>query len=57
MSITELQKHQIRTALQNSSEVLNAIKRRKLTAKGLSSMKTLESAVQHLELFIVTCED
>ena len=54
MKLTELQVHKIDEALSSSQSVLAQIKQKQLRGKDLQRMKTLESAVVHLETFRIT---
>jgi hypothetical protein len=51
--LNELQKHQLREALDNSSSVQNFYRRRTLKGKDLEIMKTLETAVSALEVVVM----
>ena len=54
MKLTELQIHKIDEALSSSQSVLAQIKQKTLQGKSLKDMKTLETAVTHLEIFRLT---
>ena len=54
MKLTDLQRHKIDQALSESQSVLSEIKRTPLKGKNLEYMKLLESAVQHLEIFVIS---
>jgi hypothetical protein len=51
IKINEVQQHRIKVALSESSAVLREIKSKPLKGQPLACMKTLEAAVQGLELF------
>jgi len=51
MKISELNKYLLHVSRINALTVLNEIKRHPLTGHNLEDMKTLETAVQHLEIF------
>jgi hypothetical protein len=53
IKLTELQAFQIRNAIASAGAVLNEIKLKHLSGKALNDMKTLESAVQGLECFML----
>lgn len=53
MKLTPLQRHLIETSYNGASQVLQQIKQKPLKGKDLSDMKTLEAAVQHLEVVLI----
>lgn len=50
IKLTDLQKHKLRTAYKDAADVLREIKAKPLTGEKLKEMKTLEEAVQLLEI-------
>lgn len=53
LKLTALQEHKARSAHQNASDVLREIKSKPLKGEALKDMKTLEEAVQCLEVFVI----
>lgn len=53
LKLTPVQSHQLRTAYNNSAEVLQEIKRTALKGSALEDMKILETSVQNLEVLIL----
>ena len=50
---SDVQKHKLRTSYNESLSVLNELKRQSLGGDALEDMKTLETAVQHLEVLLL----
>ena len=53
IKLTELQNYKIGESLDKSRSVLSQIKQKPRTGKDLERMRTLEAAVQNLEMFLV----
>lgn len=53
MRITELQHYKISESYEKAQSVLNQIKQKALKGENFKAMKLLESAVQHLEIFMI----
>ena len=53
LKLTEVQKHRLREALRDSSEVLREIKQHRLSGEALIDMKLLEESVQGLEALLL----
>lgn len=56
LKLTDIQKFQVDSAYRKAEEVLAQIKQKTLKGKALEDMKTLEGAVQHLEIFCLSIQ-
>jgi hypothetical protein len=53
MKLTELQLDRLRRSYQEASQVLREVKQKPLKGQALQDMKTLEGAVQSLEVLLL----
>lgn len=53
MKLTELQHYKISESYEKSQSVLRQIQNKTLKGKNFTTMKLLEAAVQHLEIFML----
>lgn len=53
LKLTELQKHKLRVAFGNMSDVLREIKQNKLESHALKDMQCIEQAVQMIEVVML----
>jgi len=53
MKLDPLQRNKIQEAHRHASGVLQEVKQKRLRGQDLEDMKTLETAVQNLELFLL----
>lgn len=52
--LTEMQRHKLREANKNASDVLRELKAQELKGKALDRMKALEEAVGNIEVVLLT---